>query len=351
MLSCAADLGPVDTTPEPVELTEFGAHVAMGIADGVSVCGRSSEYADQFVALYLESSADGPLSADIEYYVLTPEEVGSLQLCGPDSSACALDGVVYASSPVVLHELVHAARRLQPDARRGLGVLEEGIAQLHFTYEFSWDETFRPSRLPDFLDGERPSQLYDPAAQLLDIVARETDFATAEALVDASADAQDAESLAAIVEDVVGLDLATLDELYAETPRCSPTERSRMLVACAGEALPWQSGAGAPYVEVAARPLACRDGDVFGPFDGRLWLEHAIEIQSDGAYELSVDVAPGQRLQLVSCDHGCEGGVDVDWDDAARTQDIDMDAGRYVLRLSRALEDSNAVGVRLSSPS
>ena len=349
--ACSPNDGLVDSTPEPTELTYLGEHVRMGVADDATLCGRSFEYTDRFVGRYLEQSSNGPPTDKLEFHVLSPEALEDPYLCGPNLESCAREGVVYASSGVHLHEAVHAVRRLQPEPGWGIGVLEEGIAQLHFTIGLGWDDSLRPSELDQYLDGARPSKLYDPAAQLLGIVTQEFGFEKAEELVDASAEAESASELDDIVLDVLGVDWPTLDDLYMATPRCSPTERARQLVACSADPLPWDASAQEPIISVTSDRFDCDNPEVIGPLFGSLWQEHTIDIPVDGAYTLSVDVATAQVLRLTDCDRGCEGSIDVDWDNAVRTEALELRAGRYVMHLGRSLGDDNPVGFQLSGPS
>lgn len=342
---------PVDPTPAPAELSLFGEFVEMGVGDNLEVCGGSFEYANRFVELYLDGSAhefEGP----IEYYYLDLETIQTPEICGPNRGGCARDGVVYAETPVHTHELVHAIRQRQPDARWGLSILEEGLAQRYLPVGFGWVDDFSPEDLPGYLSGRFPTELYDPAAQIVAVVGDAFSIRAAEDFVDATHGIEAPEDVDPVVRSSLGISLAELDGLYGTYPRCSPVARAQMLVDCAQEPLSWdESPGGDPLVIGAIGHFTCDDSRVVGPLDERNWTSFVVDIPTDGIYHLSAQKLTEleQRLQFVSCDAICGDDIDLEWD-GGNAADISLPAGRYLARLGRREGDAAAIGFNLRGP-
>ncbi len=352
--SCDSRWSPYEV-PEPdelpVELAFEGEHVRVSVQSGVPACGRSFEYLDNFAALYLEGSSDGSISEPVEYFLLDAEVIHRADVCD-DHRACARRGRAYSQSPADVHELVHALRQLQFDGSfPGTLFLEEGIAQMHYTVPLGWDDGFAPSDLSDVVGESIPARLYDPAAHLLAVVADDDSFEAAERLVDASGALEDGVELATLVEDQLSMSLDELDALYSDHPNCSAAGRARMLVECAAMAEVWAEGdwSPAPFIIRSVSAFACENSAVIGPLDGRLWTSFTIDVPEEGRYDLDVETEPGQQLELTSCDATCGEDVDLLWDDS-REASLDLSAGRYVVRLSRALGDGQSVAFQLRGP-
>lgn len=353
LASCASSPEDRDHTPAPADVTYASDSIEFGALEWLEVCGASLDYLDRFIELYLAGSASGPISEPIEYYYVDAATIQRGEICGTSSEACARDGVVYAPSPINTHEVVHAVRQLQHGGRfPGARFFEEGIAQLHYPAEVGWSDAFSARDLPAILAAPLPRDLYDPAANLVGVVAHEESFAVAEALVDRSGDSQEGTDIDAIVQSVVGVDLAGLDAMVSAEPHCSAAARMRMLVECAAEPVAWAEApwSDAPYIIHAVGSLACEDPRTIGPLEGRLWTFATIDIADAGAYDLDVESEDGQRLELTACDEICGEDIDLRWEDARRQENVELAAGRIVVRLSRATGDTRGVAFQLRGP-
>ncbi|MBC8071632.1 MAG: hypothetical protein IAG13_25120 [Deltaproteobacteria bacterium] len=342
-----------DLTPAPADLTYSSDALRYGAQAGFESCGWSLEYLERFIELYVAGSEDGDIEVPVEYYFVDSATIGREEVCGGGYRACARYGVVYADSPVHTHEVVHAIRHLQHGGTSpGADLLEEGIAQLHYPVAIGWDEDFRALDLPSILDAPIKAELYDSAANLLGVVAHERSFAVVEQLVDCSWTAAKAGEIEGLVEELVDVDLVGLDAMVSAYPRCSPAARMRMLVECAAEPVSWNEGpwATTPRVIHAIGSMACDDPRVLGPLDGRLWTFATIDVPTDGTYRLDVESEEGQRLEMTSCDAICGEDIDLLWDAGRREEELELSAGRAVVRLSRVLGDEREVSFRLYGP-
>lgn len=276
----------VEHPPPPAEISYEGERIRIGVEDGLEVCGSSFAYLERFIDIYLASSQDGELARPIEYYFVTPTTLQT-DLCLV-SSSCARGGIAYATSALHTHEVVHAIRQLQVDRRRpGISLFEEGFAQWHYPLGFGQDPAFSIAKLPQDVARKTPGEWYDPAAHALSIAASEHDLAAVEELVDRSGEAATPAELDAVVDEVLGVDLAALAAEIDASPWCSAFARARLLVECAAEPLPWEeaSWSRVPFMRDAV-PMHCDDPRVIGPLDGRVWVYETIDIPRDGRYEL-----------------------------------------------------------------
>ncbi len=341
---------PDSSRPPPADISLLRPHIEMGVEDGLQVCGWSLDYAERFIELYTRESLSGNIDVPVEYYYLNADTIHLPEICG-SSSACARHGVVFAQSPVFTHEIVHAVRQLQHGGvSPGTQFFEEGIAQWHCPVGVSWDEKFSPLDLPSEVGKKMPAELYDPAAQLMSIVAAGESDDVAEALVDASAAIEVADDVELVVADVLGMSLSELSSLYDMYPNCSAGARARLLVECAEEPEVWREApwSNAPYIVDAIGEFNCEDPRVIGPLEGRLWTFLVVEVATDGLYSLDIEEA-GQGLQLTQCDQVCGSDIDLSWE-APREEDLMLSAGRYVARISREFGDERRVGFRLRGP-
>lgn len=344
---------PSMAPPMPTNISVEGAFVDVGIQDELPVCGRSLEAMERFIELYTGESIHGSPGEKIRYFYVSEELIRNQELCRDAASACAYDGVVYASSLNHTHELVHAVRQRQLGGLPGMLFFEEGIAQAFFGFPISWQDEFTIYDTLDYIDDRPPAGLYERAGHLMSYIAEETSLAQMESFVDATATVVDEPGLDAVVRDVLGTDLATLDEVYSETyPRCSPLASARLPEECDGAPLEWSQfpGSSERFIVEGGLEFDCSHPDAIGPLDGRVWRHYLVEVEEEGSYEIRLNDRVGMTLDMVSCDVGCSSDVDFSTTSPVLQEELLLGPGRYIVRASRALGDTGAIGFTLTGP-
>lgn len=120
---------PVDFFPAPLDIQWEGDHVYFASDDAIDVCGGSWEYLDEHTGRL--KSIQGEDVGPISYFTVPIETVRDA--CRSEAAlACAAPDKVYASEPIIVHELVHAVRNAQEGfPLPGSRVFEEGLADLY----------------------------------------------------------------------------------------------------------------------------------------------------------------------------------------------------------------------------
>lgn len=349
-LAGSSDTPPL---PDPVEINAATTHIDWGIEDGLPVCGGTLEFVDRFVDAYLDVSGNGGLSDKIRYFYVSAETSDAEALCSSGRSACERRGTTYVKQPADLHEVVHAIRSLQADARFGMRYFEEGWAQLHTASELTWTDDVRLADSVQYADDVPPGSLYDPSAHFLSMLVDLDSRRAAERFVDATADVASVDDLDSVSREVLGLGVGELEEAYADYPTCSKLAWSESLVACSQEPLSWTEADpefDSPRMLLAGNgEFGCSSEEAVGPSEGRVWVTYTFDVDTAGTYELlvSMEDMPGLRTEVVSCATACTEDPDFATDLAHVRADLELAPGRYVLRQSRPYAEPGSVGFLL----
>ena len=158
---------------------------------------------------------------------------------------------------------------------------------------------------------------------------------------------------------------ATFDSAVAEFresyPACTRASRTRFLVECAQDPIPFDNGRMEPTFD-----LDCDGEFTLGPLDGKMWtsftfeVEEAINLRLQTPFATDSDdlalACPSTELEVIDCDRGCLADPDlyIPWWSGANGPGSFTDEtrafqpGRYLVRLSRDVDDPGPSCVRIT---
>lgn len=354
-------LGCVDPRIDPLPEIEWeGEHLRAG-GDLADACGGNLPYMDSLVG-ELQRRLWTPGRGVVEYYYFADGDLPARGHCehaeSPAVVGCTNENQQVLSREIPMeHELVHAVH-----AEVGLShpFLEEGLA------EYFGDDAARPGRgeptgLPAQAMGSVEAGLlplgwYALAGHFVSFLDR--DLGTLELL--ARIDAVDVEASAAEVQAVLGVGIeggfAAIERRYEAAPRCPQASYRNaepvcevagpLFESCSAE---WDA---APDIEIN---VECSGLDVLGPRDGEIWAYRTFEVSNAGSYRIlstagSRAVADG--LVIKRCVGGCEATPIVvsTWaeDDFLVPDEVVLEAGRYLVRITRPQEDPARVRIKFA---
>lgn len=343
--ACALATGCTDdpSPPDPAPVVWVGEHIELATNGEAVACGGSWEYLDAFVGAALGEMglAAGEPS---RYYLLTPEELEALDFC-PPGTRCAEDGLVYTDRAIDTHELLHAVRHTAvafplPGAR----FFEEGLAVMYQQHPRPLGpdrDVIAALESTPGLQGSLPGEHYGLAGHFTRFLAVEHGIEAVVAFVDDQAGIQTIDDLDTLFADHFHESLYTAVERYrSDYPSCSHLARTRHVVECTQ-----------PPVEPVDRAihmsyeLACDAPDVLGPIDGRMWRSFTFDVTEAGTYDLYNATMPFDfTMEIIDCDRGCLGP---DWrtEGGSFFTSPDLEVGRHLVRLSRAMDSPGRVGI------
>lgn len=319
-----------------------GEHVEIWASPGVEVCGGNLEYLEAFVdALRAEVGADPGPQDRHRYYVLNDEDWKQYgDVCGAECTSANRSVYTLDALPS-RHEMVHAEL-----STKGHRFFEEGLAVVYGEPIFNQS----PTR-SELLDGLREpwaaSRAHGRAGHFASFVIARRGIEAFMRVKDASRPGDSLAELSDIFVDELGEPLEPLLLDYEEyEDECSPPGYQALLVECDQTPTPWSvTEDGALQIEFDV-DFGCSDSDVLGPYDGRIYVTRALELQQRTEVLLAVSGGQGVEVRVSRCDGSC-----APWDPATKARadtfwrvpnnyaDAEhLDAGRYTVQISKPLE-------------
>lgn len=312
----------------------MGDHVVFAAEHPEEVCAGTREYLDRRAGEMLERLGSAPIQ--IEYYLV--DDVS--EYCPSMAYGCGLDGVVYAETVPLLHEIVHArSGAFMPPA------LEEGLAS-YFGDPFPLSEMASRERLAELLSsgetltsGAEYARAGHFVAFLVETFGWETMLELDRKLGRKSSPTQ----LDAAFQSVFGVDVGGVLDAYHDFPECWGSIDTTL--ACAS---PPASTNEPFFVTTFERVVDCESLDGVGPHYGMVFVEAVIEVPPsiDGGRIVSVTgdgAAKGGFAVMRRCGPCSENGVmRTRGDGSYLVSEEELPAGRYVVRLYLPLVASPA---------
>ncbi|MEM6294575.1 MAG: hypothetical protein AAGA54_25095 [Myxococcota bacterium] len=359
----AAVLASCETTvvvPDPAPVVWSGRRVEIATNGSAVECGGSRAFLDRFAgALIDEQGLELEDEQKARIYLLTPEELEELEFC-PPGTVCGYGRFAYTDQALDKHELVHAVRGAAYGAELpGPTLFEEGLATLYGGSRGPGEAEERDvfaglDAAEDGLNGRVSTRWYPVGADFMDFLARTSSYRVLSEFLEDLVGASQSGDVAVPFEERFG---ASFDEsvvrFQTDFPVCTEISRTRLLVECAEDPLPFdENGRLEPVFD-----LHCDDDKVLGPFEGKMWRTFTFEIETSqpihfqAPYGVEGDdlsaACPRTELEVVDCERGCLADPElyVPWWSGANgpasfTQETrQFEPGRYVVRLSRDVDD------------
>ncbi len=330
-LACAAVGCQGDDLPE---VQWVGEHVVFAAEHPEDVCAGTREYLDRRAGEMLARLGSAPIQ--IEYYLV--DDVS--EHCPPMAYGCGLEGVVYAETVPLLHEIVHArSGAFMPSA------LEEGLAS-YFGDPFPLSEMASRERFAELLisggtltSGAEYARAGHFVTFLVETFGWESVLELDGELGRESSSAQ----LDAAFQSAFGSDLAGVLDAYQSFPECWGTVDTTL--ACTS---PPATTNDPFFVTTFERVVDCESVDGIGPHYGMMFAEAAIEVPPsiDGGRIVSATgdgAAKGGFAVIRRCGPCFENGVmRTRGEGSYLVPEEELPAGRYVVRLYLPLDASPA---------
>jgi hypothetical protein len=284
---------------------------------------------------------------------------------------CAWDHAAYSQTMPNDHELVHAVRSAEGFAPQ---FLEEGSAS-HWGGIFSADEdTAEQLAIRDVLEASVSRRMtpeeYLRAAHFTSYLVHEYGTDLDARLLRETTQEMDEDEIDGAFRHAFD---RSLDEVFTDYevgwPWCSAEAMRSSFFDCAEPAVTVCEGPiemhPLVHLEFGSFPgithklefdVACTDDDVVGPSFGWMWRDVVIDVPVAGEHQLrAISTADpgGARVTLKRCDTQCQRAEPVNVsvsDNGALVRPIDLDPGRYVLRLAHRAESAGPIAIGWTCP-
>jgi hypothetical protein len=306
------------------EVEWVGEHIAFAPENPEQVCAGTREYLDQRAGEMLERLGSDPIQ--IEYYLL--DDVS--EHCPSKAYGCGHEGVVYAETVPLLHEIVHArSGAFMPP------VLEEGLAT-YFGDPFPLYEMASRERLAERLrsNGRLTSGAeYARAGHFVAFLVESFGWESMLELDDQLSRESSPAQLDGAFQSIFGFDVAGALEAYQAFPDCWAADTS---LACTSDPLPTVYPF---FVAGFEHVVDCESVSSIGPHYGMVFVEGVIEVAPsiDGGRIVSAmgdGAAKGGFAVIRRCGPCSENGVmRTRGNSSYLVPEDDLPAGRYVVRL------------------
>jgi hypothetical protein len=336
------------------DLPEFGALVYEGddfevwASEGLEACGGTHAYTEGWLAAFRRRVGEHGSPTHHRFNWLSPEDQEDTP-CSDGAAACAFTSrpskPIYTSNIPHEHEIVHV--ELAPQV--GHPLLTEGAAELFGSIGGPSSTFIVPIR--ELVGGDVPGLGYPSAGRfsryLLDTHGLDAYFD----LLNAGADAGDASELDAAFRETLDVTLEEAITDYETFSPCAPP-RWRLYDYECGDLppTPWVS----PDRWEQTIALDCGEADVIGPRgdEPQIWTLRALEVETDGTFEIMVASDAPATAHLEPCFRGCfdETGA-IPPSPSATTERSSgpsvLPPGRYWMRVEHPAESAAAVTVSI----
>jgi hypothetical protein len=302
LLGLLGGCAPEEELPLPPVVWE-GESVRVRMDDPeIEVCGGSFEALDRHAELVREAlllEGDGVIEYSIGDQDFVDAACEGALVDSPFACTTIASGHVFTRYPFIPHEVVHGARRLDPELGHLSSAFEEGLATLFGsdpegggTVPLEALETFEDDHVVGAEEYYRSGQLM---AILLDSYDTETfrDF-------DVLAGASDEE---VAFTDIFGDTKEAFAEIAESVPHCEQSQWWMPLLECDAALIPADSQTGALMLE---GNVSCGRTDVQGPEYGRMWTSRHFRLdERTSTLSYRFDMPEDATLEIVGCSGGC----------------------------------------------
>lgn len=337
----------------PTTLVYEGERVRVFAEGGRELCGGDGPAMDRTLEFLVREFGLGEMEGAADVYWLSEASLVRATPCGRLGGAggCFVDGerAFVVDPSVAEHELVHVY--LANRTGRTHAFFEEGIAVVYGRFPRFGPPT---SDLRDALQhGESlPGEHYGRAGHFMSYLLDEYGPEMVGRFFEAAAGVRELAGIEPVFLDVFGVSLEEFVGRYeTSAPSCGSAGWNR-LFDCEVPPLPWSR----TWAWEQEFSLDCGDEDVVRDFDGRVVKRVGLEVEAASTHTLFVEGTPPEdlpgayRVQISSCG-GCEGASTFAVDSEMGSLSwIPLEAGRYVVEVSREPEAAVDVSVRLQTP-
>jgi hypothetical protein len=312
--------------------------------DPEAVCGGTLGWMDDRVVA-LKAVFGEKTYAHIDYYWV-PDLWPGQPWCREPASGCAAEDRVYSEHVPHEHEVIHALRRDDLPA-----VFEEGLAEMFGDIGWTREPASR-ARLLEILESGDPidNADYSRASHFVAFLIESHGMERLDQLASLGDYHDSYSEVQSNFADAFGLSLDQALADYSDFPECDPAAWMDKRIACAAPATLLE-----PSFEAGSEivlDFECGSAEVLGPHSGFMFTETTLDVapQVDGLplwIDLVGDISPEASAVLVSCG-GCEDSTVVWLSDGVGYQQLELPAGRYVLRMFRPVDDPGPLGISLS---
>lgn len=345
--------------PQRIPLPEIeweGEHLRAG-GDLDDVCGGNLPYMDALVG-ELQERLGTPGEGVVDYYYFVDGDLPLGGHCRSDNDApvaCTNEHQeVFSREMPMEHELVHAVHAEIGFSHR---FLEEGLA------EFLGDDGLGPGRgepqgtpseaIMAVHDEDLPFGYYAIVGHFVSFL--DDELGPAETIE--RIDAIDFDASVAEVEAGLGMGIdggfAALEDAYQARPKC-PQAAYRDAGLMCNVALPLFDHCSPDEDTIVEVGVDCTADDVLGPRQDEIWTYRTLDIVNGGKYTITAQggadyLADG--IEIKRCEGGCDSppiAVEVFDEDEifASPVYVDLESGRYLVRITRPVDDSATVRIR-----
>jgi hypothetical protein len=320
-----------------------GDHLEVHASAGLEACSGTFPYMEAWLSAFRERVGRADSTVRHTFYWMSPEEF-EMSPCG-DAVACARSqaGVIYSSIVPIEHELVHTELEKLPPS-----VLREGAAEV-FGCTDHYTVLTRPS-IEELADERQIHGLdYQAAGRFSRLLIDRFGIDAYLELYAALDGVEGRAGFEAGVVDVLGADLPTLAADFHHRMECRQEAWRFYDVECLVEPPePWRDG----DHWTTTVDLSCDAPDVIGPREGRVWTTRTLEIADGDRYALSVESDDSAAAATIySCQAVCVGRepswMGIPAAAVGYTSRLDLEPGRYWLRIERTADSHAPVTVRL----
>ncbi len=203
---------------------------------------------------------------------------------------------------------------------------------------------------------------YPVGADFLGFLAQDSSYPDVVSFVDELEDATTVDDVAKHFEAHYGVPMdSAITEFREDYPACTRDSRTRFMIECTEDPLPFENGQMQPTFD-----LQCGAEATLGPLDGEMWTTFTFEVDEATDLRFRAPLAsggdlaracPGTKLDVFDCDRGCLADPDlhVPWWSGANGPASFVDEtrafrpGRYLVRLSRDADDPGPVCVSIET--
>lgn len=355
---------PPEPYPDAREIQWEGQYLDFAADESMTVCGGTREYLDDQLG---RLGAISGLDMDrVRYFVIPADEVQErcLRRDGGTSWGCAGARKVFTHQAAHVHELVHAVKHAQEGfPAQSSSLFEEGLANAYakpeddFPGYLSSDlETFLGSRPEGIVGGQLSvvSSYYVSALSEAFGDRRTWNFVTDTERI------KDNDSVRTIFEDHFSASFDDFNARFLENDQCSRWANARHLLECEqdGPDLTVDNGEIEILATSADGQITCDDPEVLGPRNGLMWTTRTLDVPEpiEAAFSFAFEEHDGwadpiderSQIHIIRCNDRC--GLDYytnKGDPGLGLQE--WEAGRYLVRFVRAIDDPGFGGVYIST--
>jgi hypothetical protein len=369
---------PVEFFPDLLDIQWEGEHIHFAADDAIEVCGGSRDFLDQHAGRLksIRGLDVGPIS-----YFTVPLETVRDACRNAEALACAVPTKVYASEPVIVHELVHAVRNTQEDfPLPGSKMFEEGLADLYDNrgnYIGRNRQAEGSLELPNDLESSLIQSIESPVPTYYRILASFYLSALADKygdlavwdFVTQTGELRDGRPLREIFEENFPESFDAFNTEFSQPTRCSEWAKTRHLLECEEDGPDIDASLDTLILRATdSGEMNCLSPEVVGPRRGEMWTTRTFDVteridllflgavsSEDEDEEDAIREQPDEDLVyawITKCGGGCSNSRAemLLGDGPFLTNPVnELEPGRYLVRFVRPYDQPGYAALTLSS--